>query len=110
MSGFSLPSFETADPSDDDDLQPALSFPDNSNGFSDLFRLPDSIVLYSGDRIQPVIHSGSLGSPSGGAGSADSGSTQVTNTATTGLNINVTYDSSVGNAPAGFTNVVAQVV
>jgi Ca2+-binding RTX toxin-like protein len=110
MDGFSLPSFETTDPSDhSDDLQPAALLPDNSNALSDLFRLPDSVVLYSGDRVQPVVHSASLGSPSGG-GSSGSGSTQVTNTATTGLNINVTYDSSVGNAPAGFTNVVAQVV
>jgi Ca2+-binding RTX toxin-like protein len=109
--GFSLPSLETADQSDDsDDLQPPVSFPDNSNGFSDLFRLPDSVVLYSGDRVQPVVHDGSVGSPPGSAGSTDTGSTQVTNTAGTGLNINVTYDSSVGTAPAGFTNVVAQVV
>jgi hypothetical protein len=48
----------------------------------------------------------------GGGGSGGSGGTTpapYTTTSTMGVNIHVTYDSSVGSAPAGFTSVVKQV-
>jgi hypothetical protein len=48
----------------------------------------------------------------GGGGSGGSGGTTpapYTTNSGTGVNIHVTYDSSVGSAPAGFTSVVQQV-
>jgi Ca2+-binding RTX toxin-like protein len=53
--------------------------------------------------------SNSSGSPSGGT-SSGGGTTLVTSTAGTGLTIHVNYDASVASAPAGFKDVVGQVV
>jgi len=113
VNDFSFPTCDSADAPDGSDEQQPDDSPlvdsFNGPGLSDLFRLPESVVLYDGDRAEPV-RSASFGSSPQGISSPDGGSALVTNTSGTGLIIHVSYDSSVGNAPAGFTNVVSQVV
>ncbi|HXJ02794.1 MAG TPA: NF038122 family metalloprotease [Micropepsaceae bacterium] len=65
-------------------------------------------VLIDGDGN--IVQSAGGGGHGSGSGGTTTSSTTVTGGAGTGLIINVTYDSSVGSAPAGFTNEVAQVV
>jgi CARDB protein/hemolysin type calcium-binding protein len=65
------------------------------------------------DNVIPQLFSEasqSSGAQQGATISSGGNSTLVTSSASTGLVINVTYDSSVNNAPTGFKDVVAQVV
>jgi Ca2+-binding RTX toxin-like protein len=66
------------------------------------------LALY-GERISPAVVSHATGAGGGGTGGAGSGDT-VSGGAGGGLVINVTYDSSVANAPTGFVTAVSDVV
>ena len=70
--------------------------------------LPYAAVVNNVATPPVTSHSGS----SGGGGTSTSGSTALTNgaTAVSGLIINITYDSSVNNAPTAFKTDIAAVV
>jgi hypothetical protein len=88
---------------------------DGKNPFS---AVGPTVVLYSSDISNPTVHyvphvvteagagSGSSSSSAGSTGTAPA----AIGAASSGLVINVTYDSTVANAPTGFTAVIGQVV
>jgi len=116
---------DDADNGDGSNLGLDLISPDPQSSFShDVFESGGRFngagpaeVLYSSDISNPVVHgaphifseAAGSGSSHSGAGSSG-GAAAVTGAASSGLIINVSYDSSVASAPAGFTTVIGQVV
>src|SRR4051812_7505145 len=90
----------------DDQFLPGLA-PDSSEHFAAPFYPPSGPILYGDDLSGPALPPAPT-SPAGGPGTG--GTPSVTGPAGTGLIINVSYDTSVANAPAGFKTVVSSVV
>src|SRR6266851_7446289 len=72
----------------------------------------DALLEDGGADTTTVLYEGfgSIGVTQVGGTTGGTGSTFTTTTPSSGFVINVNYDSSVANAPAGFTTVVGQVV
>ena len=87
------------------------------SNFNDAFNSSHPVLtLYSSDVTIPPGHApdvisaaGSHSNLSSGGTATTAGSTLVTNTSNAGLTINLSWDSSVNSAPAGFTSVVQKV-
>jgi hypothetical protein len=113
---------DNSDGSPGSSLHPLLSDLSNPFGAAGLdingtFNGPHpSLVLYSSDVNIPSGHPAEIvtiagsgaGSSSGGA-TTTLGSTLVKSASGTGLSFNLTWDSSVSTAPAGFTTVIQNV-
>src|SRR5258707_5966886 len=97
-------------------LSPIVSEPPASHHAPDLLGAVASdglsgLVLVNGDGevFSPLSHA--AGGKTSGTGGTTSGTSTTTGSASTSpFVINVTYDASVANAPAGFTTAVANVV
>src|SRR5260221_660719 len=89
--------------------------------FSPVFGAGSDVAAYPGNDVNdaaagtgapPMLTQASQGAGPhhGGTTSSGGASASVSGAAGTGLTINVTYEASVGSAPAGFTSVISQVV